>query len=64
MSKKKAVICTAMFAIILGSIIIATILISPHDSETTFFEIFSPFIVGYWTYECIEKFYYWLRKND
>lgn len=64
MNKKKAMICTTMFAIILGSIIIAIILTSSHDSEITFFEIFSYFIVGYWTYECIEKFYYWLRKND
>ena len=56
MNKKKAVICTTMFAIIIYGIGFVCI-----DLEL---DILFQFVTGAWIYERIEEFYYWLKKND
>lgn len=62
MSRKKAVICTILFAILIVGVATALIFVKPHNSEISFFHAFSPFIVGYWLSERIGKFYDWLTK--
>jgi len=64
MSKKKAVICTIIFAIMVVGIGIAFMFVKPYESEMSLFHAFCPFIVGQWLSERIGKFYDWLRKND
>ena len=64
MSKKKAVICTIMFAIMVVGIGIAFMFVKPYGSEMSLFHVFCPIIVGQWLGERIGKFYDWLRKND
>ena len=56
MNKKKAVICTTMFATIIYSIGFICI-----DLEL---DILFQFVTGAWIYERIEQFYYWLRSTD
>ncbi len=60
MSKKKAIICTILFGIIIFAIATATCFIK--GNELTLFEIISPSICGLWCGECIGKFYEWLTK--
>ena len=64
MTKKKAVICTIMFAIMVAGICIAFMLVKPYKSEMSLFHAFCPMIVGRWLGERIGKFYDWLRKGD
>lgn len=63
MTKKKAVICTIMFAIMVVGIGIALMLVKPYESEISLFHAFCPLIVGQWFAERINKFYDWLRKD-
>lgn len=62
MDKKKNIICTILFGIILFSLLIVTMLIKNEEYGFTLFEIISPTICGFWVIECIEKFYNWLKK--
>lgn len=62
MNKKKAVVCTILFAIISVGGVIAAMLIKPFDSEFSLFHAFSPCFAGFWLVEIIEKFYKWLIK--
>lgn len=48
MTKKKAVICTIMFAIMVVGIGIALMLVKPYESEISLFHAFCPLIVGQW----------------
>ena len=60
MSKKKAIICTILFGIVILAIATATLFIK--GNEFTLFEIISPSICGVWCGERIGKFYDWLTK--
>ena len=62
MNKKKAVICTILFAIIVISVTIALMLVKPYGGEISLFHAFSPAIVGAWIADRIKKFYKWLTK--
>lgn len=64
MTRKKAVICTIMFSIIIIGVAIALLLIKPHGSEMSLLHAFSPIIVGRWLGEQVGKFYDWLIKNN
>lgn len=64
MNKKKAVICTILFAIIVVGIGIALMFMKPYKSEISLFHAFCPMIVGRWIGELIAKFYDWLRKSN
>ena len=63
MSKKKAVVYTSLFATVL--IVVATVMmyIKPHGGEVSLFHAFSPFIVGLWLADIIDKFYKRLCKK-
>lgn len=62
MEKKKAVICTILFAIIVITITIVLMIIKPYGGEISLFHAFSPTIVGFWIVDRIEGFYKWLTK--
>lgn len=62
MNKKKAIICTILFAIIVISVTIALMVVKPYDGEISLFHAFSPTIVGFWIVDRIEDFYKWLTK--
>lgn len=63
MSKKKAVIYTSLFtAAILGATT-AMMYIKPYDGEVSLFHAFSPFFVGIWLADIIDKFYKYLCKK-
>jgi hypothetical protein len=62
MSKKKAIICTILFGIIVLTIATATLFIKNDEYGFTLFDIISPTICGLWCGECIIKFYDWLTK--
>ena len=64
MTKKKAVICTIMFAIMVVGTCIALMFVKPYESEISLFHFFCPCIVGNWIGERINKFYDWLMKNN
>lgn len=62
MDKKKAIVYTILFAIIIISITTAMIFIKPHGSEISLLHAFSPFFVGLWIGDIIKKFYKWVSK--
>jgi hypothetical protein len=64
MNKKKALVCTIIFAIVIIGIFTACVFVKPHDSELSFFYIFSPVIVWHWVGERIGMFYKWLIKDN
>ena len=64
MTKKKAIICTIMFAIMVIGISIALMFVKPYKSEISLFNAFCPIIVGDWLGGRIGKFYDWLSKSD
>lgn len=61
MNKKKAVICTILFSVILFSVFIGAFLIESHYGFTLF-DVIAPCIAGSWSGEQIKKFYNWLIK--
>lgn len=62
MSKKKAVICTILFTIILCGIIFGLSFIKTYDGIYSALTVFSYAITGIWIADTIEKFYKWLTK--
>lgn len=64
MSKKKAVVYTSLFAIVLIGVATAMMCIKPYGGEVSLFHAFSPFLVGLWLADIIDKFYQHLRKKS
>ena len=64
MNSNKALICTILFTIIVGSIIIVSMFVEPYKSEISLFHYFCPVITGRWFGERVVKFYYWLGRNN
>ena len=62
MDKKKAVICTIFFAIVLSGVLVATYFIKTFDGYYRLFHIIAGAITMIWAYDCAEKFYRWLMK--
>lgn len=62
MDKKKSIVYTILFAIIIIGVTTAMIFIKLHGSEISLFHVFSPFFVGLWIGDIIEKFYKWVSK--
>lgn len=63
MIKKKAIICTILFAIILIGSYIGTIFIKSNFGFSLY-EIVTPSICSFWIAERIKKFYYWLIEKE
>lgn len=61
MDKKKAIICTILFSVIVMAIFIASVLIENKYGDTPY-DILSPCIVGVWMGGKITAFYNWLIK--
>lgn len=59
MNKKKAVICTIMFSIVIYGVYIALIFALPHK----LFRIVPSIMAGFWMAERVEKFFEWLIKD-
>ena len=67
MNKKKAKVCTVLFAIILYSIIIASMFIGVEFENGQIYPLFraiSAFVTGSWSVKKIEQFYHWLNKEN
>ena len=62
MNKKKAAIYTVLFSIIVIGIAAALAWIKPYGGEVSLLHAISPFFVGVWIVDLIDKFYKWLRK--
>lgn len=59
MDKKKAVVCTVLFSIVVFGIFVATLLLKSEYGHTLF-DVISPCICGAWTGGKIKTFYKWL----
>ena len=62
MSKKKAIICTILFAIVFIAVLTCTLFIETYDGSINLFYLISAFVTGQWVGDCIEKFYKWISK--
>ena len=62
MSKKKAVVCTVLFAIMFFGLLIGTCSIEVYDGSFNLFNLISGFITGMWASNCVEKFYKWIIR--
>ncbi len=60
MEKKKAVICTILFAIVIVVIAICSLMIRSEDGSLSLFTLLSYTITGGWLSDCVHKFYKWL----
>ena len=63
MSKKKAIICTSLFAVVIIGIVWISILIKPHNCDVSLFGILAPGITMLWLNDQVIKFYNWLRRE-
>lgn len=61
MSKKKAIICTILFAIVICAVFFSTFFIG-KDSEIKLWAVITCCVTGNWIANCIMKFYDWLTK--
>lgn len=64
MNKKKAIVCTIIFTIIIFSVVIVLMCLKPYGSKESLFHIFCHFIVGDWIGKHIVDFYDWLRYGN
>lgn len=62
MSKKKAVICTILFAIVFIAVLICTYFIKTYDGSMRLLYLISSFVTGKWIGDCVAKFYEWIIK--
>lgn len=60
MEKKKAVMCTILFTIVIWAILIATYLIK--NENIRLYDVVEPWIVGFWMCDKTSQFYNWLMK--
>ena len=63
MNKKKSIVCTILFAVIIVGAYVGTIFIKSHFGFSLY-EIVAPVISSFWICERIEKFYSWLIKEE
>lgn len=63
MKKKKSIVCTILFAIIIVGSYVGTIFIKSHFGFSLY-DIVAPIISGFWLSERIRKFYSWLMTEE
>lgn len=61
MGKKKAIVCTLLFAVVFIGAIVGTMFVK--SEVISLYEIFANFIIIMWVYKRIENFYYWLMEE-
>lgn len=61
MNKKKSVICSIFFAIVLTGVFVATWFIETYDGVKLLY-ILSMATAIMWISDCVIKFYHWLMK--
>ena len=64
MNKKKALVCTIIFSIVMFGTYLAMVFVNPQGREFRLIEIFYPIIAGHWMGERIGLFYNWLIKDN
>lgn len=62
MEKKKAVICTILFTIVLVAIAVCSFFVQTEDGMFILSYVFGYMATGWYMADCIEKFYKWLMK--
>lgn len=62
MEKKKAIVCTILFAIVIVVIAICSLFIRSADRSVSLFTVLSYIITGGWLSNCVDKFYKWLMN--
>ena len=60
MDKKKAIVCTVLFSVVVFGIFIYTFLIKSEEYGCSLFDVIAPWICMVWNSEKIRKFYRWL----
>lgn len=62
MEKKKVIVCTILFAIVIVFITICSLFIRSADGSCSLFTVSSYIITGGWLSNCVNKFYKWLTN--
>jgi hypothetical protein len=57
MNKKRTIVYTILFAIVIVGIAITMMYIKPYGGEVSLFHAFSPYFVGLWIGDLIGRFY-------
>ena len=63
MNKKKAIVCTVLFTIIMFGVYTATFLIK-STFGFTLFDIVAPVICASWMVDKMKEFYAWIMKEN
>lgn len=62
MNKKKAIICTILYAVVLVGVLTASLFIKNEEYGISLYQIVAYAIANAWFGCTIEKFYNWLTK--
>ena len=62
MDKKKTIVCTVLFSIVLISAFACSFFIKNTDGTLVLFDLISWIITAKWISDSISKFYKWLMK--
>ena len=62
MNKRKAIICTVLYTIVLTAVLIASWFIKSHMNGISLYQMIVSAIGNMWIGSTVGKFYNWLRK--
>jgi hypothetical protein len=62
MDKRKAIVCTSLFVVVLMSAFIGSFFVKNADGTLVLFDLFAWIITARWIADSIAKFYKWLMK--
>lgn len=63
MSKKKAIVCTMLFGIIIF-VALAVLLIVQEETGRDVYQTATSCVTGWWLYNRMDDFYEWLLKTE
>ena len=64
MSKKKAVVCTILYVIVITVVLTASFFIKNSATGTSLYQLIVSMIGNMWICNSVAKFYEWLRKQE
>ena len=64
MSKKKAVVCTILYAIVITVVLTASFFIKSAVNGISLYQLIMSVIGNMWIGNSVVKFYEWLRKQE